>query len=59
MNFYKGDIVLSKQDKKGNKLEYLWGTALIGVIVNIKTDSFVLFSRPLKTKLKLFFGLIN
>jgi len=58
MNFYKGDTVLAKQDKRGNKLEHLWGTELIGVTANFKSDGFVLFSRPMKTKIKLFLGIV-
>ena len=57
MIFYKGDIVQKKINAQGNSLDYLYGATLIGIISEVESDSFVLFKRPLLTKIKLWFGL--
>ena len=55
--FYKGDII-QREVRDSDKLHItsLWGADLIGVNQDtIEMDSYVLFYRPLKNKLKHFF----
>jgi len=53
MIFYKGDLIQRKKDKNGNPIDVLWGTEIIGVITKFESHEYVIFHRPLKTKITL------
>lgn len=50
---YKGDIVQKTIDSRGNPLDWLWGTDLMGVNKNVDIgNSHVLWHRPFKNHVK-------
>lgn len=50
--YYSGDIIMRNQRKDGTKIEWMWGTDLMGVIHDTVIDRFTLFHRPFKNRLK-------
>lgn len=55
MDFYKGDLVISKDSlkKEGN-----WTHEILAVSHTIKSGKYILFSRPILSKLKLLINVV-
>ena len=52
---FKGDIIQKDVDLRGNKLEWCWGSELVGVNTTVTDVVGLLFYRPIENWLKYFF----
>jgi len=52
MIYFKGDIIQKGEDLRGNKLEWCWGSELVGVNNEVTLPDAKLWHRPFKNKIK-------